>query len=119
MAVEVMDAVWEHSTAKGAAFTVLLAIANRANREKGYRAYPSIKTLANDARVDTRSVKRALSWLEDSGELRIHHGGGRHMPNGYWVRLPRARAGVPLDPDDPAERFPFDPEDAARLARKR
>jgi hypothetical protein len=62
--------VIRHSQHRGAAYTVLLMIANHANPQ-GENSFPSVPTLAFEARVSERQVTRVLPELEASGELVI------------------------------------------------
>jgi hypothetical protein len=63
-----MSWVIEHSQHKGNAFVVLLMIANHA-RSDGSGAWPSVKTLAGEARISPRAVQYTIRRLERSGEL--------------------------------------------------
>lgn len=63
-----MVEVFERSTATLAARLVLLALADRAH-DDGSNAYPSIETLAAAARVEPRTVQRALRQLERLCEI--------------------------------------------------
>lgn len=92
MSVESMAIALHHSQAKGVARLVLLGIANH-DGDGG--AWPSVATLARYAGgADARSVQRALSKLEQLGEIkRVIGGGGSnttpdHMrPSLYHFRL--------------------------------
>ncbi len=64
---------------------VLLAIADYAN-DAG-EAWPAIDSLARKARCSWRHVKRLLSQLVASNEVRIVRGGGRGRCNRYTVTL--------------------------------
>lgn len=63
-----MSWVIEHSKHKGNAFVVLLMIANHAKSD-GTGAWPSVSTLAKEARISSRSVQYVTRRLERSGEL--------------------------------------------------
>ncbi len=82
MSNKYLTLVWEHSRAKGSELLVLLAIADHAD-ESGH-AYPGIARLAKKARIDERSVRRAIKALERIGEIRADRGGGRKSSR-YWV----------------------------------
>jgi cytochrome c556 len=77
--------VWDSSRQSGAAFTVLLALADYAD-DTGV-AWPSVEALARKARLSERTTHYALSQLNTSGEIVIETGGGRNRPNQYRLRL--------------------------------
>jgi hypothetical protein len=87
-------AVLELSEARLANRLVLIALADYAH-DDGTNAFPSVPTLARKARVDDRTVQRALRELEEAGELeqagrtrsgvtiwRLKPGGGNLSPEG-------------------------------------
>ena len=91
MSAEAMTLALHHSRAKGTALVVLLGIANH-DGDGG--AWPSVATLAKYARVDARTVQRAIGTLEKLGEIRRVIGGGgtnatpdHSRPNLYEVQL--------------------------------
>ena len=56
---------------------VLIALADHAHSD-GSNAFPSVKTIAREARMSERNVQRALRALEQSGAIRScgrHHSG--------------------------------------------
>jgi Helix-turn-helix domain len=75
LAIEAISEVWKHSTASGTRLLVLLAMADRARREDGL-CWPSVATVAKQARVNARSVQYHLQSLVKAGELRIVRAGG-------------------------------------------
>jgi hypothetical protein len=77
-----MSWVIEHSKHKGNAFVVLLMIANHA-RSDGSGAWPSVKTLAKEARISPRAVQYTVRRLERSGELLTEVGHGPSGSNLY------------------------------------
>src|SRR5690349_6494385 len=77
--------VWDSSRQTGAAFTVLLALADYAD-ETGV-AWPSVESLARKARLSERTTHYALAQLHRSGEIVIETGRGRNRPNQYRLRL--------------------------------
>ena len=88
MSVEASRTVWEHSTQKGEALLVLLAIADQADTT-GRNAYPSAEKLARKARIHRQSVWRIIERLKAAGELAIDRkGGGRGRSNHYRITLP-------------------------------
>ena len=97
MSVYVMNWVWKHSSHGDTGLLLMLAIADHCN-EDGGGAYPSIKALAEKARVSTRTVKRQLQLLEESGELIIERNAGPKGVNLYQVTF--QRGGDNLSPPD-------------------
>jgi hypothetical protein len=95
MSVQAMSWVIEHSKHKGNAFVVLLMIANHA-RADGTGAWPSVKTLAKEARISSRSVQNTLRRLERSGELQTSIAEGPKGSNLY--SLPRYAEFAPPPP---------------------
>jgi hypothetical protein len=83
MSIKVASFVWEHSAQKGAALLLLLALADHAN-DDGI-CWPSIKRLAERARVTERHAKRIVNTLVESGEVEIEQGGGRGRTTTYRV----------------------------------
>lgn len=67
MSVESLAIVLHHSRAKGTAKLVLVGIANH-DGDGG--AWPTVATLAKYANTDPRTVQRAITTLENLGELR-------------------------------------------------
>jgi hypothetical protein len=63
-----MAAVWEHSSQKEGALLVLLALADCAH-DDGTMAFPSVKTLAEKARMSERNARYCQRTLERSGEI--------------------------------------------------
>src|SRR5258708_4763672 len=101
MSVHVSAYVWEHSTQKGTALLLMLAIADIAH--KNGVAFPSVATLARFIRMSERNTQRVLAALENCGELEIKRNGG---PNGCHLfriklnlTLPLFEGGDKLSPD--------------------
>lgn len=67
MSIQAVAWVLEHSEATYADRLVLIAIANHIG-PTGW-AYPSVNTIASEARVDRSTVYRCIQNLVDSGEL--------------------------------------------------
>lgn len=82
MSIQAIAWVLENSEATLADRLVLLAIANHADG-KGWNAYPAIPLIAREARVEERTVYRALEALENAGELTIKRRPGR--PSIYGI----------------------------------
>ena len=83
MSIDVMSGVWKHSTNKGTALLVLLAIADHAD-ENGL-AWPGGATIGQRARIGSRAVITHIKKLEASGELAVYRREGMH--NFYFVRV--------------------------------
>jgi hypothetical protein len=79
-----MNAVMDHSAARGIDLLVLVAIARHANPDGG-GAYPSIDTIAAMVKVSRSTVIRALDRLEAAGELLVHKRAGPKAVNAYVV----------------------------------
>lgn len=69
MSLRAILAVLELSEARLAHRLVMVALADYAH-DDGTNAFPSVPTIARKARVDERTVQRALRELEEAGELR-------------------------------------------------
>lgn len=67
MSVKALDAVFDRSQATGAAFTVLIAMADWADHQG--RCYPSFAQIARKARVSRQTVASAIRELIALGEL--------------------------------------------------
>lgn len=76
MSIQAVAWVLEQSEATLADRLVLIAIANHADG-KGWNAYPAVPLIAAEAKVDRATVFRALTTLEESGELVVHRRPGR------------------------------------------
>ena len=87
MSVQAMGAVIERSANKGTDLLVLILIANYINKGVNH-AFPSIETLACDARMTRRQIQRIIKRLVGSGELRITPGSGPAGTHVYALVLP-------------------------------
>jgi len=56
-------------------------------------AWPAERTLANEARLDRRNVRRAIAWLIEHGFLTIAEPGGPRRSARYAIALPANTAG--------------------------
>lgn len=83
MSIRVMTHVWATSPSRGSSLLVLLAVADYADDDG--RAFPSMTTLAQKARLSRRHAQRVVHDLEDAGQLLIEWGGGRGRPHVFWV----------------------------------
>jgi len=86
MSIEATNLVWSKSRAKGSARLVLLCIANHINQEGV--AWPSVRKISDDTAVSERQVSRAISDLEEMGEIRVvEKGDGRGRSTIYRITL--------------------------------
>lgn len=92
-----MSWVFKHSESRGNARLVLLAIADRAN-DDGTDAWPSIRTIAEKARVSERTAIRSVQALEELGELAVERSTGGHRSNSYRVVMDPARGDSLAEP---------------------
>jgi Helix-turn-helix domain len=74
--------VLEFSDSEGYSRLTLISIASHANRE-GKSAFPSLETIAREARLSHREAIYCVQKLEEMGELRVERGIGRGNPNHY------------------------------------
>ena len=102
MSVQAMSWVIENSKHQGAPLVVLLMIANRAHPD-GTNAYASIESIADDSRMSARQVRRIISTLEASGELRVNRSAGR-FPHRFAVVM------RPPDPPNPDKLAGLNPD---------
>lgn len=86
LSIQAMSWVIENSKHSLGSFVVLLMIANHAKSD-GTGAWPSVSTLAREARMSERQVRNCLRNLEQSGELRAAIGAGPHGANLYELPL--------------------------------
>lgn len=84
MAIKCMTDVWEHSTHKGSALLIMLAIADMCNDDRW--CYPSIPTLAKMARMTERNAQLTIRKCEESGELKVHPNLGIETAKGWTNR---------------------------------
>jgi Helix-turn-helix domain len=87
MSIQAMHYVFWQSPATMGARLVLLALANHAN--DAYLSWPAVQTVAHEARMDRRSVQRALRDLEDAGEIEAagnYSRGGRRATTYLLIR---------------------------------
>jgi len=81
-----MQWVIEHSPSKGADRSVLLMIAYHADPDGG-QSWPSIETLAREARLSRRATCYAIASLVEAGEVEMALGGGRGHSNSYRISM--------------------------------
>lgn len=86
MSVRIMARVWAHSRRKDGELLVMLALADFAN-DAG-ESWPSIRLLAQKARLSERQTRRVLNTLQASGELRrSRSNGGRNRRSHYFITI--------------------------------
>jgi len=86
MSIQAMHWVWELSKSEYGCRLVMLSISNHANAQ-GENAWPSIATIAREARISERQVQRVLPLLVAMGELEIIPGAGHRGTHLY--RFPK------------------------------
>jgi hypothetical protein len=93
----------ESSNAKGNDLLVLLVIAAHAYTD-GTGAYPSVDTIAKQAKVSRSTVKRAIRRLAHAGDLIINERAGAKGAHAYVVTaaLPEVEA-EPVPDDEPTQ----------------
>jgi hypothetical protein len=91
MSVRVQSKVWEHSRATGNTLIVLLKLADNCD-DQGRNAWPSVSSLSRYCRCSESTVHRAITELQQLGELVVVRNGGggphtgtRYAPNLYRV----------------------------------
>lgn len=102
MSVQAISWVLDHSMSRLGARCVLIAIANHAKAD-GTGAWPSMFTIAQEARLSEREVQYAIGELKKLGELGVKLGGGRGRPNLYHLPLMGARI-APIEQENGAQR---------------
>ena len=80
--------VRDHSSARGSTYTVALMLAERAPDETRV-ARPGLDQLAKDSRVSRSTAQRALTWLEERGEIEAvaNRQGGRGRATEWAIRV--------------------------------
>jgi len=76
MSIPCMQRVWEHSSQKGAALLLLVAIADyatcfRLTKTGNGIAFPGLQTLARKTRMSVRHTSRLVAGLQSAGELLV------------------------------------------------
>lgn len=87
MSIKVMSHVWTNSKQKGSALLLLLAMADIADDQGD--CFPSADYLAKKARVEVRSIQRAVAKLVEAGELVVFDKCGTKGRNGQKTNLYR------------------------------
>jgi len=50
--------------------------------------WPSIETLMRECNLCERAVQNQIKSLSSAGLIRVEHGGGKHVSNHYFLKLP-------------------------------
>jgi hypothetical protein len=86
MSIQTLGHVFEHSKATGAAFTVLIVLANHEGDHDGdLYCWPSIDTIAREARCSRRTAIDSIAILETIGELGVDRNAHASGTNIYRV----------------------------------
>jgi hypothetical protein len=86
MSIRVMSEIWKRSSATGAELLVMLALADFSN-DQG-ESYPSLRIIAQKARLSVRGVCKILDRLQASGEVRRDRSrGGKNRRTRYFIQL--------------------------------
>jgi hypothetical protein len=86
VSIRVMSEVWKHSRATGADLLVMLALADFSN-DHG-ESFPSLRIIAQKARLTVRGVCKILDKREAAGEIRRNRSrGGKNRRTRYFIEL--------------------------------
>lgn len=77
MSIQAVAWVLEHSETRGAARLALISIANYADKNTG-ECFPSMRTIAREARCSPGSVPPSVREAVRLGELEVIDAGGPH-----------------------------------------
>ena len=81
-----MNWVRANSATSGSDRLVLLALADACPRDDGTRCWPSAATIARNACISDRAVRRTVAGRQAGGLLHMHRGGGRRgLASSYTV----------------------------------
>lgn len=97
MSIRVMSRIWDEGPRKQGPLLVMLALADYAN-DAG-ECWPSIKSIAEKARMTERGVQRILRSLEDEKWLFVEIGNGRKGCNMYRINPDRGYTPTECRPD--------------------
>lgn len=104
-----MANVWDNGPQKQGPLLVMLALADYAN-DAG-ECWPSIKSIAEKARMTERGVQRILRELEAEKWIETDHGNGRHGCNKYRINPDPRYTPTESRPDPRSTKTPtLDPE---------
>jgi hypothetical protein len=106
MSIRVTSWVWENTRAEGAELLVLLALAEHAGNDGS--CYPSMRRIAERARLSLRGAQTAMRALEAKGAISTSRNTGPHGCNRYTVLMhatdsvPRAETAPSADTEPSA-----------------
>lgn len=83
MSIKIMSWVWDHGPSDGTETLVLLALADFCDDDG--RCYPSMRRIAEKARMQERSARRVIRRLEDGGWISVNVGNGRKGCSQYQI----------------------------------
>jgi hypothetical protein len=92
-----MSWVWENGPRDGTDALVLLALADFA--DDAGRCYPSMRTIAEKARMTERGAQKVIRRLEADGWVSVSTGNGRHGCNQYKIRTEKGEHGSGFNPE--------------------
>lgn len=104
MSNKALNHVWEHSTLKGTALLLMIAIADMANDDG--ECYPGKARLSRKCRTTKDNIKKLLKKCEESGELIIQDGMGMETINGWTNRY--VLTGLKVTPGNASTPVPGD-----------
>lgn len=84
---KLQEAVWKDDALGTSELVILLALLRRRNAKTG-ACYPSRETLARDARLSTRQVRRIVSRLEEMDYLALRKGKSFSYSFPKWTPCP-------------------------------
>jgi len=86
MSIKIMSDVWKHSNRKNGELLLMLALADFSN-DQG-ESWPSLKNLAQKARLSKEQLCKVLKKLERTGEIRRERStGGYNRRTRYFINL--------------------------------
>lgn len=91
MSIQAVAWVLEDENVPGFARLVLISLANHADNKTGH-SWPSVATIAKEAKISPRSVHTYLGALRRNGYIDIEsgrHKAGAARSNNYWIRFDR------------------------------
>jgi hypothetical protein len=90
MSIRVMTQIWDCDAYEGGTLLVLLAMADWA-QDDGTRVFPSMKTLAQKARLSVRGAQNCVARLKRDGVIFEVNSARRGRPTEYKIMLDRVK----------------------------
>lgn len=106
MSIKIMSQVWESGPEKQGHLLVMLALADYAN-DAG-KCWPSIRSIAEKARMTERGVQKILRTLEDQGWVETAVGNGRKGCSEYTLNPERGSPPNEVHPERGDTKTPND-----------